>query len=821
MLKTTVRFDKKQYEAALEYYGLPKDYKRTFKQKTYIDTKGKEKSTLVSCKTEKESNQGLATWVQINPTFEDTALIVTRDGYTYPKKAANKDIQFIRNIPLDFEFPSDPSIAHYVGLHLAQYLVEQGLAEPGLPIEDSGAGCHIGLPLPAIETTKDTAENWNTAVSRIVKKYIQPEFDRIVNEVEIEMDLEGYDISRILSLPGTWRPHNPSKGDCAALQDGYLRRWLEPYDEEEYPTRKESAKLASLIREAFENPSAYAPGPQQQPIMQTPRTMPGNGKQTPPQWLDAYAAKNMSADRSGKFQALVNAAYIKFGEDIATDLKEQINHLSGEKYNGRLDTEFERSLASAKASAIFKDKPITTFPANPKEVTSEQLCSFYADDAGNGDAMFLLYGRDFIWCSARGWLRYTGTHWQLDEDAGEVKKCAVNALRRRRHAAVDLGMEGLVTASKASDKNVNGCLSRFKTLSKASIDQFDAHPDFLNCKNGVVNLRTGEVEPHNNSQRFTYCIPVPYEKSDYSVWLDYLNGVVGGGEEAINYLQLATGYAFTGHTNEEILFYLHGPTRSGKGTFSEEIMALLPRPLATMVDFNSFTAKREGDTSNFDLAPLKPSRVIFASESQRGQSLNPAKIKQLTGGDLVRCSHKHKDFFEYKPQFKMFMLSNHPVNGDPDDDALWGRVRVISFPNSYLGKEDKSKKTRLKEPDVLKGVLYWAIQGAIRWYALGSKGLQAPQSVVDETQRQRNELDYVQQWLDERGEDNPDGWVSNEEAVKSFSNWCKENNITYVKTRRSLTDSLKMKGYKIDKQKKVQGKNKKGIEGLYIYPEDV
>ena len=32
-------------------------------------------------------------------------------------------------------------------------------------------------------------------------------------------------------------------------------------------------------------------------------------------------------------------------------------------------------------------------------------------------------------------------------------------------------------------------------------------------------------------------------------------------------------------------------------------------------------------------------------------------------------------------------MSNHPVNGDPEDDALWARVRVIEFPNSFLGME--------------------------------------------------------------------------------------------------------------------------------------
>jgi phage/plasmid primase, P4 family, C-terminal domain len=435
--------------------------------------------------------------------------------------------------------------------------------------------------------------------------------------------------------------------------------------------------------------------------------------------------------------------------------------------------------------------------------------------------MEALYGQDFLYCPARGWFYYTDTHWKLDPDGAEAKKSAVDTLRTRRHAAVDLKREDIVKCTKGEDKRVNGCINRFRTLVNVSIDDFDNNPDVVNCKNGVVNLQTGEITPHSREQRFTYCIPVAYRPEAFSQeWADYLAGVVGGGQEVIDYLQLALGYSMTGHTREEILFYLFGPPRSGKGTISEIFMSLMPSPLSTGVDFNSFTAKREGDVSNFDLAPLKPSRLVFASESLRGQSLNPAKIKQLTGGDRVRACFKHKDFFEYRPQFKVWMLSNWPVNGDPEDDALWGRVRVITFPNSFLGNEDKTKKSRLQKPDALEAILAWGIKGAMDWYALGAKGLTTPDVIKNVTQEQRAELDYVQQWLDEcceAIEEAKDCWESNEDVINSYTAWCKNNHVQFPKGPRSLALSLQSKGYKTGIQKKIEGKNTKGVEDMYIY----
>jgi putative DNA primase/helicase len=317
-------------------------------------------------------------------------------------------------------------------------------------------------------------------------------------------------------------------------------------------------------------------------------------------------------------------------------------------------------------------------------------------------------------------------------------------------------------------------------------------------------------------QRFTYCVPVAYSQQDYTEWLGFLSDVVGGGQEVIDYLQMACGYSLTGHTREEILFYLWGPTRSGKGTFAEAFMALIPHPISTMVDFNSFTTKREGDVSNFDLAPLKPARMIFASESNRTQALNPAKIKQLTGGDRIRACFKHKDFFDYQPQFKVWMMSNHSCNGDPEDDALWGRVQVIRFPNSFLGKEDKTKKARLKSTEMLQAVLYWAVQGAVQWYELGAKGMIPPAQVIETTQSHRDELDYVQQWLDECCEPDEDSWTANESLMTSYTEWCKGNNVQYPKGPKALAQSLKAKGYQISQVKKVEGKTKKGVGGLSI-----
>src|SRR5690606_199063 len=146
--------------------------------------------------------------------------------------------------------------------------------------------------------------------------------------------------------------------------------------------------------------------------------------------------------------------------------------------------------------------------------------------------------------------------------------------------------------------------------------------------------------------------------ADYCHWIEFLTAVVDGGQPVIDFLQMFYGYCLTGRTQEEVLLYMNGVSRAGKGTLAETILALVGRPLSAAVAFSTFVRRREAGDQSFDLAPLKPARLIVASESNERDTLNSGMIKSLTGGDLITCAYKNKDQFSYKPIFKPVLLSN-------------------------------------------------------------------------------------------------------------------------------------------------------------------
>lgn len=451
------------------------------------------------------------------------------------------------------------------------------------------------------------------------------------------------------------------------------------------------------------------------------------------------------------------------------------------------------------------------------EATKAILLTAGINDEGNADCVLAYHGNKYLYSDTLGWLHYDGRKWTTEEAEAKVDRAIVKMLEARVKAATQTGsMEthgALIKFCVPNRGRVQGCKYMLQSKVSVSHDTFDNDPDLLNCHNGVVDLRTGALTPHSCEQRFTYCTSVNYDPTaDYKLWEEWLIESLGGTYEAYRYVQIAVGYSLTGHTSEEILFYLFGPPRSGKGTFTEAILKLMGVPVAKEIDFGTFTAKRTGDSQNFDLAPLRPCRFLAASESNSYERFNEAKVKALTGGNEVYCAFKHRDHFNYRPQFKIWLSSNQPVNADPDDAAVWGRIRIIEFPNSHLGDEDKSLKQKMKLDETLSGVLNWAVQGAMEWYKLGQKGMPEIEQARSVKHAQRNELDSVQAFIEECCITGETYFIAQDRLFPRYETWCEQNGVD-AKKKKGLTQSLKTKGF-TDDRRTINGVQKRGIIGI-------
>lgn len=376
------------------------------------------------------------------------------------------------------------------------------------------------------------------------------------------------------------------------------------------------------------------------------------------------------------------------------------------------------------------------------------------DHDGHANCVVAMYPDLYRHSVTTGWLVYGGGYWKREGAEQSLKRAITQTLRRRIQiikAAIDdpKDSKSMLALCKVTAQQVGS----IKTLMEAMIGIetsgkiLDRNYKLFNCKNGVVNLENGELLEHSPHYLFTHRTETNYNADAVSIDWDAFLGSLQWGTEKMAYVQRAIGYALTGLTDEEKMFYFYGVTRAGKGTITNAILGISGEH-GQGINFRTFTVRRDGDTQNFDLATLAHKRFLAASESERNERINASVFKQVTGGDPIFAALKGKDGQSFFPQWKVFLSSNYPMNADPMDNAIWSRVRVIRFGISNLGKEDKTLKRRLDTDEAKEGILSWAVRGAVDWFN-SKDGLGECEQITNDTNRMRLEASSVLVFIDQ------------------------------------------------------------------------
>src|SRR5262249_2140373 len=126
------------------------------------------------------------------------------------------------------------------------------------------------------------------------------------------------------------------------------------------------------------------------------------------------------------------------------------------------------------------------------------------------------------------------------------------------------------------------------------------------------------------------------------------------------FLQSWMGYCITGLTDEQALVYFHGNGANGKSTFVDTICRLMGTYSRTL-SFESLAGEqgKRGDQATPDITRLPGSRLVRASEPERGVAFKESLLKSLTSGENLLARHLHEKFFEFKPTFKLVLSGNH------------------------------------------------------------------------------------------------------------------------------------------------------------------
>jgi len=383
---------------------------------------------------------------------------------------------------------------------------------------------------------------------------------------------------------------------------------------------------------------------------------------------------------------------------------------------------------------------------------ASQTTGFNLTDLGNAERLVARHGDDLRYCHPWGkWLVWDGRRWKID-DTAEVDRRAKETVRSvyAEAAASEDSFRRRDLAHWAAKSEGNSRINAMIALAASeegiavAPELLDADPWLFNCQNGTLDLHTGTPRPHSRADLLTKLAPVEYHPdANAPTWAAFLARIMGGKAPMISFIQRAVGHSLTGNTSERVFFVCHGKGANGKTTLLETVQALLG-DYATRTPTETLMVKRAGEATN-DVARLRGARFVFASEAEEGQRLAVARIKDLTGGDTMAARFLHHEFFEFRPEFKLWLATNHRPSIRDTNTAIWDRLREIPF-NIRIEPKDQDKKLPQKLLAELPGILAWAVQGCLAWQR---DGLGTPQEVQDATENYRAEMDDLAGWMAE------------------------------------------------------------------------
>lgn len=416
------------------------------------------------------------------------------------------------------------------------------------------------------------------------------------------------------------------------------------------------------------------------------------------------------------------------------------------------------------------------------------------DGCGFADAYTAMYKDLFRYVGAdKMWMHFDGKIWNKAErgretlaaqvlvrrmmdyvkslpDDSDMKKALLRKVERMTY---DTGVAGLVRSAR-----VRGEIA-------ADWEDFDEKRNLVTLDNGVLDLDTFELHPHNPDYMLTRKINASYRPDEKQGRFTQFMEEVLPDQQVREYLQRVCGYALTGEADSRVLIQLYGPSGSGKSQFMKAIFKV-------MGDF----AKRSSDTAfqarpnsykgpSEDLHSLMGSRFAMMPELDEGFRLNVSLIKALTGGDPLTTRKLYGQEVTWRPEFTVFMITNHLPRVAAGEEAYWNRVKPIKFSEVFVDSmgeafnpEDRNLGERMaaEEPEV---ILNWVLEG-LKQYR--ERGLDAPEQIQQWRDDYRDDVDTVRQFLNEAPgegritkEDNAN--VTVRQLHLAYTAWCTDNQV--------------------------------------------
>lgn len=383
-----------------------------------------------------------------------------------------------------------------------------------------------------------------------------------------------------------------------------------------------------------------------------------------------------------------------------------------------------------------------------------------------------------------GWLAYTpdrGIWERVSESAGLNRIATV--VRGWYRGAMLTGNEGLIkSVSKLrTARSLRALLTHIEAYVSVPAAALDADPALVCTPTGVVDLRTGELRPHDARYLMMQCTAAPYVPgATHEAW-DKALQALDTDERA--WFQRWIGCGLTGYQpddNGAATPILTGGGSNGKSVLMTGIARSFGR--YAHMGAHALLTPDGGKDLLRAAAALRGVRLCYVEELPDGV-LNGNAVKQMSSTPTVKGELKFKDEFEFTATHSLMVSANVMPRLDEGTDAVVRRLAVLPFRYRYVPNPtcrsdklaDAGLLRALETREAQAAILAWAVEGARAYFAAGQHVLPATEVMRDAKDSWLGNIDTLAGFYNDMLVADPDAMVPWTHLYAAFADWQREN----------------------------------------------
>lgn len=382
---------------------------------------------------------------------------------------------------------------------------------------------------------------------------------------------------------------------------------------------------------------------------------------------------------------------------------------------------------------------------------------------------------------------------------------------------------------------IRGLIPFHRTQIKGSISAetycdesiFDINPNIIHINNGILNIKTKEIIPHD---------PKCYSMSKFDLTYDptakcpnfetFINRILPDKEERDTMIEIM-GYCLYRDYPFHKFFILTGSGFNGKGVYQGVLSRFIGDSNIASIAIHQLTQQFSG------AGKLRYKCANIVGEIRNTEVKFTERIKQLTGEDMIESDVKYGDNIRFYNYAKLIYATNEMPMFNDKSVGFWERFVAIDF-NQTIPEIERTDKLELlallTTEKELSGILNLALDGLARLFKNKHFSCDVDGIDVKRMKYGKEGMNTVERFLSNntKEESNIECKYLNKDFYNEYNLWCKlpERNIKQkdiFPTTRTFNREVK-KFYKdsdvvkqIDNAKGIDSKGKgwQGIDVIY------